>query len=74
MAQTFVTFGFEHAHRANGETFDKDCIAVIECDDSLHGRKLAFELFGPKFAFEYHEGEFDQDCMRHFPRGYIKAN
>jgi hypothetical protein len=74
MPESYVTFGQIHAHHVNNVTFDKDSIAVIQCDNSEHGRQLAFELFGKKFCFVYHEGEFDQDCMRYFPRGYIKAN
>lgn len=72
--KTYVTFGQEHAHRVNGSTFDKDSVAVINCDSPEHGRALAFELFGAKFCFEYHEDQFDHSNMVYFPRGLIEAN
>jgi len=72
--KTYVTFGQAHAHRINGQTFDKDSVAVIECSNAEEGRKLAFEFFGDKFCFEYHENRFDFKSMEYFPRGLIKAN
>jgi len=72
--KTYVTFGQEHAHRINNQTFDKDCVAVIECTDMHNGRQLAFEIFNRQFCFEYHEEQFDKVDMRYFPRGLIKAN
>lgn len=72
--KTFVTFGQDHAHVVNGNTFDKDCVAVIESGSAAEGRTLAFEYFGPKFCFEYPEAEFDHDILRHFPRGLIPVN
>ena len=67
---TYVTFGQSHIHEINGTIFDKDCVAVISSDTALEGRKRAFELFGPKFCFEY----FDEvPEMRFFPRGLISV-
>ena len=75
MKKTFVTFGQDHAHRVNGETFDKDCVAVIETEHQNDGRAVAFELFGPKFCMEYGEEYWNHETqMKWFPRGYIKAN
>ena len=74
MPKTYVTFGQDHTHSVNGKTFDKDCVAVIECNDRNHGRALAFELFDVKFCFEYHEPEFDPKSLRFFPRGLLNAN
>jgi hypothetical protein len=74
MAKTYVTFGQDHVHRVNETTFDCDCVAVIECDDETHGRKLAFDFFGPKFCFSYFDDQFDMSSMRHFPRGFIEVN
>lgn len=74
MNKTYVTFGQEHAHSVAGRTFDKDCIAVINCADAEEGRKLAFEYFKGKFCFEYHEEQFDKSSMHFYPRGYIEVN
>lgn len=73
--KTYVTFGQEHAHRANGNTFDKDSIAVIEAKNAEEGRNLAFELFGFKFGTSYPEESWKEaEMMSFFPRGYLKAN
>ena len=69
--KTYVTFGQTHVHSINGKTFDKDCVAVIECKDADEGRELAFEYFNGKFCFEYYEDEFDTSKMRYFPRGLL---
>ena len=68
---TYVTFGQEHVHSINGKTFDKNCVAVIESDDAVSGRAKAFELFGPKFCFEYYN---DMPDMSYFPRGLVEVN
>lgn len=68
MPKTYVTFGQAHRHEINGVVYDKDCVAVIECDSGRHGREQAFALFGPVFCFEYHERLPD---MNFFPRGLI---
>lgn len=67
--KTFVTFGQTHVHSIDGKTFDKDCVAVVEGD-----RDKVFEIFGPKFCFEYPEEHWDESkMMQYFPRGYIEA-
>jgi len=66
--KTFVTFGQGHTHRVNGKTFDCDCIAVVDGD-----RTKVFEIFGPKFCFEYPEENWDESKMKFFPRGYIEV-
>ena len=72
--KTYVTFGQVHAHSVNGKTFDRDCVAVIECDSEDHGRDLAFEFFGPKFCFEWPEDKFDMKDMEYYSRGLIEVN
>ena len=70
--KTYITFGQVHTHAINGQTFDKDCVAVIESEGPVSGRKKAFELFGKYFCFEYPEKYWDKSKMRYyFPRGYI---
>jgi hypothetical protein len=72
--KTYITFGQDHVHHVNGRVFDKDCVAVIEAATSAAGRAKAFELFGPKFCFEYFETEWKgTEQMKYFPRGYIVA-
>jgi len=72
MPKHYVTMGQDHVHRINGQTVDKDCVAVFEADDASQGREKAFELFGRKFCFEYHDLEFDHSTMRHYPRGFVE--
>ena len=48
-----ITFGQIHVHSVNGKTFDKDCVAVIECEDYTDGRNKAFEYFDDKFHMCY---------------------
>ncbi len=75
MAKTYVTFGQVHTHSINGKTFDKDCVAVIECNDRVQGRQKAFELFNGVFAIEYYEDAWKEDEMLpYFPRGYINVD
>jgi len=72
----FITFGQEHVHRANKQTFDKDCVAVIECQSHANGRDIAFGLFSSKWCFSYEEEEIErkEKFMAFFPRGFINAN
>lgn len=72
--KTYVTFGQIHTHSINGKTFDKDCVAVIECKDAKEGRERAFEYFDSKFCFEYPEDSFNHDDMKYYPRGLINVN
>lgn len=65
--KTYVTFGQSHKHIIKGEIIDKDCVAIINGD-----RKKVFEIFGPKFCFEYPEEYWDDKKMEYFPRGYIE--
>ena len=71
MPKTYVTFGATHTHVIEGNIFNGDCVAVIKCGNKTEGRDKVFELFGPKFSFEYHEDEFSQDYMSYYPRGQI---
>ena len=71
--KTYVTFGRSHIHKFNGKIFDSNCVAVIICDSDEDGRKKAFELFGRKWAFEYHEDRFDESWMEYYPRGFINV-
>lgn len=71
MTKVYITFGQVHAHRVNGKTFDKDCVALIEADDEMQGREIAFSLFGDKFCFSY----FNKlPPMEYFPRGVISVD
>lgn len=74
MPRHYVTFGQEHMHRVNGKVLDKDCVAVFEAENYGAGRERAFELFGPKFCFDYHDKDFDQSSMSFYPRGFINLD
>lgn len=63
----YITFGQSHAHAWGGKTFDKDCVAVIEADNTEIARKKAFEVFGPKWSMFYEE----EPDMSYFPRGFL---
>ena len=52
-------------HTTKDSVFDKDCVAVIECDYPQQGRRLAFAYF---------EDKFSMDSMNLFPRGLIPVN
>ena len=67
--KVYVTFGQKHAHSLGGRTFDKDCVAVIDCADYAEGRAKAFELFDAKFAFCY--PDFDSVDMNYYPGGLL---
>jgi len=64
----YTTFGQVHEHVINGQTFDRNCVAEVECESRAHGRLIAFACFGPKF-FTTTEKLPD---MSFFPRGIIK--
>ena len=73
MPKTYVTFGKIHTHLINDNIFDKYCVAVIECENAIDGRKKAFEYFNDKFCFSYYEDEFKHyKMMPYFPRGLIE--
>lgn len=65
MNNYYFTFGQNHTHRVNGFTYDCDVVCLIKADDEGMARKIAFEVFGPKFCTSYPEGKLD---MSMFPR------
>lgn len=73
MAKLCVTFGQVHAHRINGHTVDKDCVAVITANTIEEADALAFEWFDGKFHHHIDKEKFDQD-MSYYPRGFIEVN
>ena len=72
--KTYVTFGFDHKHVIDEKEIDKDCVAVISCADAAEGRKIAFELFGRKFCFEYPEDHFDAGYKRAIDDALVAIN
>ena len=68
----YITFGQVHVHSVNGKTFDKDCVAVIDAESKLEGRKIARELFDNKYFTSY--TEFGDDKLEYFPRGFLGVN
>lgn len=67
MKTAYFSFGQTHTHRINNVTLDKDILVKITAKDP---RARMFELFGPKWAFEYNE--ITPDMERHFPRGVVE--
>lgn len=68
----YVTFGSVHNHIIDGVYFNHNCVAEIECKDYYDGRRIAFEVFGPKFCTTYTEEEI-QDSLHYYPKGIIKV-
>lgn len=60
----YITFGQIHTHSVEGKTFDKDCVAVIRAENYEDARKLAFEVFGKKWAFAHREKPEMKYCHR----------
>ena len=71
--KTYVTFGQVHVHSVNGKTFDKDCVAVIECESQKEGRDKAVNYFNNVFFTTYFEDDWDEKALSYFPRGYINV-
>ncbi len=73
----YITFGQVHTHRVNENTFDCNCVAIINARNEEEGRKLAFDYFGPKWHNSYHESDFNNrrdEIMKYYPRGLIEVN
>ena len=68
MKKFYISFGQSHAHAIAGKTFDKDCIAVLEAENSVRAHDKAMEVFKQKFCFVYDH----VPDMSYFPRGLIK--
>ena len=68
---TYITFGQDHRHEIGDDVFDKDCVAVIPSDTQEEGRKIAFDIFGGIFCFEYYN---EVPNMDYFPRGLIAVS
>lgn len=73
MARHFVTLGQDNKHIINDHYLDKDCVVEFEAEDSIEGRKKAFEYFGKEFCMEYHK-EFSEKKLKYYPRGIIKID
>ena len=67
----YITFGQEHVHHVFGITYNKSNVAVIECDDYAHGRRLAEEYFGLQFGTSYREEEITEEFLSFFPDGLV---
>jgi len=70
MKYYYFTFGQSHIHRVSGRTFDKDCVAGIQAENSGDARAMMFKNFGNKWHNQY--DTFEQVPMKYFPRGIIK--
>ena len=71
----YVTFGQDHLHRVNGKRFDKDSVAVIECENEVHGATLMAVFFGKLYSCFYPDPLFDLECVpKYYPRGLIEVN
>ena len=75
MFKTYITLGFSHIHTIAGQTFDHNCVMVINHTHKELGRDIAFALLGDKFCFEYPEQYWDDDKMNnYFKDGYKEVD
>lgn len=65
--KTYVTFGQNHMHIFNGNTFDCDCVAEVN-----GGREAVFRIFRNKFCTTYSRLR-DIDTA-FYKRGVVAAN
>ena len=63
----YITFGQAHIHKVNGVIFDKDCVAVIDCENPEQGDEIAFRVFDRKFS----RIRTEEPTMSFYPRGLI---
>lgn len=68
----YITFGQAHVHSIAGRTYDKDCLAVMYCQDKKEAHDVAMELFNARFH-EVHTEKDLPDIIEYFPRGVIKV-
>ena len=69
--KVYITFGHAHTWLVDGNIINKDCVAVIECEDYATGRARAFELFGRKYSFCV-ETPPTEEVMQYYSRGLIE--
>ncbi len=62
-----VTFGQEHVHDINEQTFNHNCVARV----LAYNEEEARALFMPNFCFSYSAESWDEESIKYFPRGYI---
>lgn len=67
----YVTFGQDHVHKIGDKILYKNVVARFQANTPSEGREKAFELFGPKFSFEYHDQKWNEENMKYFPDGYV---
>lgn len=74
--KTYITFGSCHRHElSDGRILNGNTVAVFEHKLEGQGRSWAFQLFGPKFAFEYSEKSWDETSMdKYYPGGYVEID
>ena len=68
MKKYYFTFGQAHTHLVNKVFYDKDCVIEIEAETSEEARARMIEVFGIKWAFQYHK----LPEMQLFPKGTYK--
>ena len=68
MSRHYFTFGQCHTHRHGQITLDCDSVVEITAEDEGIARDRMFELFGPKWGFQYTEETLN---LEYFPRGIV---
>ncbi|MEW8025503.1 MAG: hypothetical protein AB2777_20655 [Candidatus Thiodiazotropha endolucinida] len=66
----YFTFGQIHAHRINGKTLDKDCVAEMTAESLLEGHNKGMEIFNEQF----HLSTAEPPDMSYYPRGIINID
>lgn len=72
MKAFYFTFGQGHAHDVNGHWFDKDQVVQIEAADYSAARKVMFDTFGDKWAFQY--DDIEKVHIEYYRLGVVDIN
>lgn len=72
MTNYYVTFGQEHTHRLNNQTYDCDSILLVQAVNELTAREELNRMFEGKWSSIYTEEMYEKnDLGSYFPRGIL---
>lgn len=73
MMKFYASFGQEHAHRINNQTYDLDSLLLVGAPDVISARLAIHELTGGHWCGTYTEEELP-GVLHYFPRGILNAD
>lgn len=75
MTNYYVTFGQEHTHRINNQTYDCDSILLVQAENVIIARIQLNKMFLGKWSSIYNEHSFrENNLLKYFPRGILNSN